>query len=126
VQPAEQFLDIVYHAELGLDEHIDTIYHENDMDPHIRDSLDVSTNTTDPGGSTGPHAGVEEMAPEAFVLFEQGTVEQRVVHDEDRIERRRMEREREAFAQRYAQYAQTTKNPVPFEQYLQIMRMMGE
>src|SRR6266487_3263072 len=33
VKPADQFLDIVYHAELGLDEHIDTIYRENDMDP---------------------------------------------------------------------------------------------
>ena len=33
VGPGEQFLDVVYHAELGLDEHIDTIYAENDMDP---------------------------------------------------------------------------------------------
>jgi hypothetical protein len=67
-----------------------------------------------------------EYPSEALRLFERGTVEQRVVHDEERIERRRMEREREAFAQRYAQYAQTTKNPVPFEQYLQIMRMTGD
>ena len=33
VGPGQQFLDIIYHAELGLDEHIDTIYRENDMDP---------------------------------------------------------------------------------------------
>ena len=33
VGPGEQWLDIVYHAELGLDDHIETIYTENDMDP---------------------------------------------------------------------------------------------
>ena len=33
VGPGEQFLDVIYHAELGLDEHIETIYLENDMDP---------------------------------------------------------------------------------------------
>jgi superfamily II DNA or RNA helicase len=33
VGPGEQWLDIIYHAELGLDDHIDTIYRENDMDP---------------------------------------------------------------------------------------------
>ena len=32
--PGQQFLDIIYHAELGLDEHIDTVYRENDMDPN--------------------------------------------------------------------------------------------
>jgi hypothetical protein len=31
--PGEQALDLVYHAELGLDEHIETIYEENEMDP---------------------------------------------------------------------------------------------
>ena len=125
VKASDQFLDIVYHAELGLDEHIDTIYRENEMDPHTINPPDVGIGTRT-GESTGEPGSVEDITPEAFVLFEQGTIEQRVVHDEDRIERRRMEREREAFAQRYAQYAQTTKNPVPFEQYLQIMRMTGE
>lgn len=31
-------LDIIYHAELGLDEHIDALYRENDMDPRRVDS----------------------------------------------------------------------------------------
>jgi hypothetical protein len=31
--PGEQVLDIVYHTELGIDDHIDTIRAENDMDP---------------------------------------------------------------------------------------------
>src|SRR6185295_18979842 len=33
VGPGEQYLDVVYHGELGLDKHIETIYRENDMDP---------------------------------------------------------------------------------------------
>jgi superfamily II DNA or RNA helicase len=32
VAPGEQVLDVIYHAELGVDDHIDTIYAENDMD----------------------------------------------------------------------------------------------
>ena len=126
ITAADQFLDIVYHAELGLDEHFDTIYHENEMDAHTGDLPTVSIGTTSKSEMTGEHGNVEDKTPEAVVLFEQGTVEQRVVHDEDRVERRRMEREREAFAQRYTQYAQTTTNPIPFEQYLHIMRMTGE
>jgi len=126
MQPSDQFLDLVYHAELDLDEHIDTIYRENEMDPLTGDLPDVGIGVAAGSEMTGEQAGVGDRPPEAFVLFERGTVEQRVVHDENRIEQRRMERECEAFAQRYAQYAQTTKNPVPFEQYLHIMRMTGE
>ena len=33
VGPGEQYLDVIYHGELGLDEHIETMYRENDMDP---------------------------------------------------------------------------------------------
>jgi len=42
------------------------------------------------------------------------------------VEQRRQEREREALAQRYANYAQSTANPVSFEQYLELMRHMSE
>ena len=30
---ADQILDIIFHADLGLDDHIETIRIENDMDP---------------------------------------------------------------------------------------------
>jgi hypothetical protein len=59
-------------------------------------------------------------------MFERGAIEQRVVHDEARVEQRRVEREREALAQRYATYAQSTDTPVRFEQYAEIMRQMSE
>ena len=128
VGPGEQWLDVIYHAELGLDEHIDTIYRENDMDPiteHIapddweRDGqADVELS-----GTTGSDVA---QRPEAFVLFERGAIEQRVVHDEARVEQRRVEREREALAQRYATYAQSTERPVSFEQFAEIMRQMSD
>jgi hypothetical protein len=56
------------------------------------------------------------------VLFQPGAVEQRVVHDEARVEQRRGERELEALAQRYSAYAQGTSSPVTFEQFAEIMR----
>lgn len=127
VGPAEQFLDVIYHAELGLDEHIETIYSENDMDPLTVHELSAAESTTgsdvDLPGTRG-----QEIAsrPEAFVLFERGAIEQRIVHDAERVEQRRREREQEALAQRYASYVQTTTTPVTFEQFVQVMRQLSE
>lgn len=124
VGPGQQFLDIIYHAELGLDEHIDTIYRENDMAPRsAHESAEVLEEAAVDKGLP-PVAGGRENAerPEAFVLFQPGTIEQRVVHDEARVEQRRGEREREALAQRYSAYAQGTRSPVTFEQFVEIMR----
>jgi superfamily II DNA or RNA helicase/very-short-patch-repair endonuclease len=127
VGPAAQFLDIVYHAELGIDDHIDTIYRENDMDPRTAHVLpDDGRQATGRGelpGTTG-HDSAER--PEAFVLFERGALEQRIVHDERRVEQRRLEREQEALAQRYAAYAQSTVNPITFEQFVDVMRRLRE
>lgn len=119
----QQFLDIIYHADLGLNEHIDTIYRENDMDPQ------ASHETTEEAQEDGenpelPFATGSEVAgrPEAFVLFQPGSLEHRVVHDEARVEQRREERELEALAQKYSTYAQGTTSPVTFEQFVEIMR----
>ena len=128
VRPGEQWLDIIYHADLGLDEHVDTIYRENDMDPnteHVVPDDWTSVGGNDRGelpGSTGRNVAER---PEAFVLFERGVIEQRVVHDEVRVEQRRQEREQEALAQRYAAYAQTSDNAVSFDQYIEIMGQFG-
>lgn len=127
--PGEQFLDVIYHAELGLDDHVDTIYRENDMDPPA-----VPPDAVDEGHMKGDD---EEDVPgtvgamsagrlEAFVLVERGAIERRVVHDEKRVEQRKRERQREAFAQQYATYAQRTPTPVPFEQFLEIMSVLGD
>lgn len=127
VGPGEQFLDIIYHAELGLDQHIDTIYRENDMDPlttrEIQPDGGGAADEVELPGVRG-HATAERA--EAFVLFERGAIEQRIVHDEERVEQRRLEREREALAQRYAAYAQSTSNPVTFEQFLEVMRKLND
>lgn len=126
VAPGEQFLDVVYHAELGIDDHIDTIYAENDMDPITEH---VAPEEWSRNGSRGELPGVtgSETAehPQAFVLFERGTVEERIVHDADRVEEARIERERQALAQRYADYVQNTDNPVTFDQYAAIMGQLA-
>lgn len=127
VGPGEQFLDVIYHAELGLDDHVHTIYLENDMDPLTVHDIPASWRSQDNReelpGTTGRETA---QHPEAFVLFERGAIEQRVVHDEARIEQRRSEREREALAQRYANYVQKTENPVSFEQFIELMSQFVE
>jgi superfamily II DNA or RNA helicase len=124
----QQFLDIIYHADLGLDGHIDTIYRENDMDPLTAHVLPPgwgrSAGDRDALPIAGGHATAER--PETFVLFQPGTIEQRIVHDDDRVENRRAEREREALAQRYAAYAQSTSSPVTFEQFVEIMQKLAQ
>lgn len=127
VGPGEQFLDIVYHAEMGLDEHIDTIYRENDMDPLTAHVLPEGWKKAGDGEDLpGTHGHDIASHPEAFVLFERGAIEQRVVHDEGRVEKRRLEREQEALAQRYSTYVQSTENPVTFEQFIQVMRQFDD
>jgi superfamily II DNA or RNA helicase len=90
VGPGEQFLDIIYHAELGLDAHVETIYRENDMDPAtiglLPSPVPHGSPSTDLPGSTGRET---------------------------------------ALAQRYATYAQSTSNPVTFEQFADVMRKFG-
>jgi superfamily II DNA or RNA helicase len=128
VGPRQQFLDIIYHAELGLDAHIDTIYRENDMDPITAHVLPPNWNSASPDREPLPIAGGGNTAerPEAFVMFQPGAIEERIIHDDARVEQRRDEREREALSQRYATYAQGTSTPVTFEQYEEIMRNLRE
>lgn len=126
VGPGEQALDLVYHIELGLDEHIETIYEENEMDPApVRE---VTAASDEPAAETeiaGVHGAETAERPDTFVLFEKGAIERRIVHDAERVEERRREREREAFARSYADYAASTPEPVPFEQYVEIARRLG-
>jgi superfamily II DNA or RNA helicase/very-short-patch-repair endonuclease len=125
VGPEQQLLDIVYHAELGLDEHIETIYRENDMDPH---TVHVFPGDWAQPGDEGELPGTRGVdvaeRPDAFVVFERGATEARIVHDESRIESHRDERELAALAQRYAEYAAGTENPVSFQQFSEIMRQL--
>jgi superfamily II DNA or RNA helicase len=127
VKPEEQVLDIIYHAELGLDEHIETIYRENDMDPAAAHQFEVADNAvTETDELPGTRGNDLAHHPDAFVLFERGDIERRIIHDEERVELRRQEREREAMAQRYSAYVQTTDNPITFEQFAQVMQQLSE
>ncbi len=127
VGPGEQFLDVIYHAELGLDDHIDTIYRENDMDPltvhEPPPGWAEPSDGTELAGTTGAETAGR---PEAFVLFERGAIESRIVHDQERVEARRAERALEALAQRYAKYAASSATPLTFEQYVEVIRSANE
>jgi superfamily II DNA or RNA helicase len=128
VGPGEQYLDVIYHAELGLDQHIETIYLENDMEPATIHEIPYDwtrQNENGRGDLAGTTGRDTAERPEAFVLFQRGAVENRVVHDDTRVEQRRAEREREALAQRYAAYVQSTDNPVTFDQFLEIVGRLG-
>lgn len=127
VGPEQQFCDVVYHSELGLDGHIQTIYLENDMDPQTIEELVKESPAAPDGAPKAGTTGVDVAErPDVFVLFEQGTVRPRIVHDEERVESARAERERAALASRYAEYAANTANPVSFEQWAEIMRSLHE
>src|SRR5690606_30068648 len=76
VGPSEQYLDIIYHAELGLDSHLETIYRENDMDP----VLERTASSLVPNGSSetelaGSKGRETAERPDAFVLFERGVIQ---------------------------------------------------
>jgi len=126
VGPGEQTLDLIYHAELGLDEHVETIYEENEMDPvPVREAVGRAVERREDVEVAGVRSASTAERPDTFVLFERGAIEQRFVHDAERVEQRRKEREREALAQSYADYAASTDIPVPFEQYVEIARRLS-
>lgn len=129
VGPEDQFLDVIYHDEMGLDGHIETIYRENDMDPLTAHEVPPDWQNNDGAGGDdlpGTRGTNTAERPEAFVLFERGDIEKRIVHDEARVEQRKQERELEALAGRYSAYVQTTDNPITFEQFVQIAKQFAE
>jgi superfamily II DNA or RNA helicase len=127
----QQYLDMVCHAELGLEEHLEAMCADNDMDPALlleAPVIDTAAQAEDADGTSSETGMAQEPAGlpgvEAFVLYEQGRIEQRIVHDLDRVEARRSERELQLMAQRYAAYAQNTAKPMPFEQFVEYMRRL--
>ncbi|MFB6854861.1 DEAD/DEAH box helicase family protein [Streptomyces sp. NPDC056341] len=125
----QQYLDVVCHAELGLEEHLEAMCADNDMDPAVLldvpliDAASLEGDLVDGDGTAeGADGGLGGV--DAFVLYERGRVEQRVIHELDRVEARRDEREMQLMAQRYAVYAQGTAAPLPFEQFVEYMRRL--
>jgi hypothetical protein len=95
---------------------------ENDMDPTALGHSEPAGERREPIEVPGSRGHDVAERPEAFVLFEQGAIEQRVVHDQARVDQRRAERELEGLAQRYAAYVQASPSPVTFDQYVELMR----
>ncbi|MFI0779270.1 DEAD/DEAH box helicase family protein [Streptomyces sp. NPDC021212] len=125
----QQYLDVVCHAELGLEEHLEAMCSDNDMDPAVLLDVPLIDHTSLEGilpgaDGTTEGAGGGPGGVDAFVLYERGHVEQRMIHKLDRVEARRDEREMQLMAQRYAVYAQGTAAPVPFEQFVEYMRRL--
>ncbi|MEU6964983.1 DEAD/DEAH box helicase family protein [Streptomyces chrestomyceticus] len=129
----QQYVDVVCHGELGLEEHLEALCADNDMDPAVlldtpligagalETVLEAGDGLPDAAGTAGDGRTGEVNA---FVLYERGRVEERVIHGTERVEAARAERERQLLAQRYAVYAQNTTSPVPFEQFVEYMRRL--
>ena len=95
------------------------------MDPTALDADDaLHAPAADDGTarSEGLSGTMTAEHPEALVLLEHGHTDQHIVYDARRVEARRVEREREAFAQQYAAYAANTPNPATFEQFMAVIR----
>jgi len=132
IKPERQFLDVIYHAEMNLDEHIETIYGENDMDiktiyqqPNLEINIEETDSHQDSSESITTQNHGDNRALDALVLFEHGNVEQRVVHDGQRVEQRKLEREREALAQKYAAYVKNNPKPLSFEEFVKIIKHLA-
>jgi superfamily II DNA or RNA helicase len=119
-----QHLDVVYHGELGLDDHLETLRLENDMDPRPTDADQFGDAPVPDHPDTGPtpSATIATQTLDAVVLAEQGNTRQQFLHDIDQVEARREERELHALAQRYADYAAARPNPRSFEEFVAVIR----
>lgn len=137
VGAGEQFLDVIYHAELGLDDHVEALYLENDMDPlPVLEStgLDFAPSGSGPSAELSVTDGVGEegteaaSSPETYVLFEKGVIESHVLHDASRVEKLHRERVLAALAQRYSAYvaAHPGTTPLKFEEYVKVIESARE
>jgi hypothetical protein len=124
VTAEQQLLDVVLHAELGLDDHLETVFAENDMDPAVITTHHVEpvgvADDTEPGDDSDPDRSSAGRV-EAIVLVERGVDAHEVLYDDARLDARRSEREREAMAFRYAEYAASRSDPVSFEQFCEVV-----
>lgn len=121
-----QHLDVVYHGELGLDDHLETLRLENDMDPSPADA-DMFGDAPVPdslGVSAAGNGHAASPALDAVVLAEHGDIHQQFLHDVDKVEARREERELHTLAQRYAAYAEKEPNPRTFEEFVSVIRSL--
>lgn len=113
----EQVLDVIYHDEMGLDEHIAAMYEENNMDPPLYGDAAVRM------GELTPHreAQTRQARPDVIVLYEQGEIERRFVYGPERVEQRRKARLLAELRRKYAEYARMTETPISFQEFVAIL-----
>lgn len=127
VPASRQRLDMCFHADLGLDMHVETLYAENDMDPRGAHPLPDGWQEPLDGGRepTNEAPATDRVGrPEMFVVFEPGSIVERVVYDEKRVETQAIERRRQALMQRYQHYAQTTPQPMAFDEFVKVAEVL--
>ena len=95
------------------------------MDPHPTDADtfgDAPVPDSAGAGAARSSGPTGSSDPDAIVLAEQGDTHQQFLHDIDRVEARRDERELHALAQRYAAYAESTPDPRTFDEFVSVIR----
>lgn len=120
-----QHVDVIVHAELGLEAHLSTLCEENDMDPVLVALTDGEVGAVMQDGRGAAEVAKEGRAQtpvEFLVTFEQGELRHQLVHDAARIAMRQREREQALLAQRYAEYVQKARTPVSFDVFCEISR----
>lgn len=114
-----QFVDVVLHAELDLDMHLNKLLAENVMDPSRgEDALGTAITVT----TVEVEDKETQESPSVSVIHEEGETHQEILHAQQPVVEHLASREEAAFAQRYADYAQKSDNPLSFEEYLTIFR----
>ncbi|MER6575877.1 DEAD/DEAH box helicase family protein [Nonomuraea sp. NPDC001023] len=116
-----QHLDLVYHGELGLDDHLETLRRENDMDPRPAVPDDFGDAPV-PDRGAPPIDSPVHADMHVTVMAEHGDNRQQYLHTVDQVEARRQERELNTLAHRYAAYVATTTSPRTFEEFVAVIR----
>lgn len=125
LRASRQVLDVVFHSELGLEEHLDELREENDMEPWPMVTVKMLQTPVDDAEGTGPISFSEaEPGPQVEVLVDHGSTESSVLHSDEQIRKRQQEREQKALAAAYARYVESSPSPISFEQFVQISREM--
>ena len=122
--PSDQVLDVVFHSELGLEEHLEDLRAENDMEPWLFGSSLEQQNETISKIVASGEGSPSLLRPEVYVLTDHGVPVSGVLHTHQQIEQRQRERERDALAVAYARYVESSSTPITFEEYLKIVRKM--
>lgn len=113
-----QLLDLVFHSELGFEQHLQDIATENDMEP-VSGSW-TSEESADLGRTR--NEDIHATVPSIIVTYEHGNVQTEWAHRDDAVRPKDTSPPDPLLAAQYAEYVQATATPVSFEQYVVFTR----